>query len=168
MAWDYSATERGGYPGYDDAAKNMPFWIGVAFEEWRCLRRPRAGGARVSALLHALESVVPLGLPRGTPVFPRIGHAPVCKPGFHRDKPGGEQFEVACEGGAETGFHRDKPHSSSRLEKPGAPHKSPEKVQSYPAVVQKPASTGTSPDGELPWQLCSDRPEPPFLNLTAH
>jgi hypothetical protein len=24
VAWDYSATERGGYPGYDDAAKNMP------------------------------------------------------------------------------------------------------------------------------------------------
>ena len=24
VAWDYSATPRGGYPGYDDAAKNMP------------------------------------------------------------------------------------------------------------------------------------------------
>ncbi|NLS97553.1 MAG: hypothetical protein GXX96_35890 [Planctomycetaceae bacterium] len=24
VAWDYSVTERGGYPGYDDAAKNMP------------------------------------------------------------------------------------------------------------------------------------------------
>jgi len=24
VAWDYSATERGVYPGYDDAAKNMP------------------------------------------------------------------------------------------------------------------------------------------------
>jgi len=24
VAWDYSATLRGGYPGYDDAAKNMP------------------------------------------------------------------------------------------------------------------------------------------------
>jgi hypothetical protein len=24
VAWDYSATERGGYPGYDDAEKNMP------------------------------------------------------------------------------------------------------------------------------------------------
>ncbi len=24
VAWDYAATERGGYPGYDDAAKNMP------------------------------------------------------------------------------------------------------------------------------------------------
>ena len=47
--------------------------------------------------------------PRGTLVCPRIGHAPVCKPGFHRDKPGGEQFEVACEGSAETGFHRGKP-----------------------------------------------------------
>jgi len=24
VAWDYRATERGGYPGYDDADKNMP------------------------------------------------------------------------------------------------------------------------------------------------
>jgi hypothetical protein len=24
VAWDYTATERGGYPGYDDATKNMP------------------------------------------------------------------------------------------------------------------------------------------------
>jgi hypothetical protein len=24
VAWDYTATERGGYPGYDDAEKNMP------------------------------------------------------------------------------------------------------------------------------------------------
>ncbi len=24
VAWDYTATPRGGYPGYDDAAKNMP------------------------------------------------------------------------------------------------------------------------------------------------
>ncbi len=24
VAWDYSATERGGYPGYDDPKKNMP------------------------------------------------------------------------------------------------------------------------------------------------
>jgi hypothetical protein len=24
VAWDYTATQRGGYPGYDDAAKNMP------------------------------------------------------------------------------------------------------------------------------------------------
>jgi hypothetical protein len=23
VAWDYSATERGGFPGYDDAEKNM-------------------------------------------------------------------------------------------------------------------------------------------------
>lgn len=28
VAWDYSATERGGYPGYDDAAKNMPLPAG--------------------------------------------------------------------------------------------------------------------------------------------
>ena len=70
--------------------------------------------------------------PRGTPVCPRIGHAPVCKPGFHRDKPGGEQFYVACEGSAETGFHRGQP------------------------------------GWELPWQFCSDWPEPPLLNLTLH
>ena len=36
--------------------------------------------------------------PGGTPVCPRIGDAPVGKPGFHRDKPGGEQSEVACAG----------------------------------------------------------------------
>jgi len=28
VAWDYSATERGGYPGYDDAEKNMPLPAG--------------------------------------------------------------------------------------------------------------------------------------------
>lgn len=28
VAWDYSTTERGGYPGYDDAAKNMPLPAG--------------------------------------------------------------------------------------------------------------------------------------------
>ena len=28
VAWDYSATDRGGYPGYDDAAKNMPLPAG--------------------------------------------------------------------------------------------------------------------------------------------
>jgi hypothetical protein len=28
VAWDYSSTERGGYPGYDDAAKNMPLPTG--------------------------------------------------------------------------------------------------------------------------------------------
>ena len=28
VAWNYSATERGGYPGYDDAAKNMPLPAG--------------------------------------------------------------------------------------------------------------------------------------------
>jgi len=28
VAWDYTATERGGYPGYDDAAKNMPLPAG--------------------------------------------------------------------------------------------------------------------------------------------
>lgn len=28
VAWDYAATERGGYPGYDDARKNMPLPAG--------------------------------------------------------------------------------------------------------------------------------------------
>ncbi|HEU4751583.1 MAG TPA: hypothetical protein VFU47_00665, partial [Armatimonadota bacterium] len=28
VAWDYRATERGGYPGYDDAEKNMPLPAG--------------------------------------------------------------------------------------------------------------------------------------------
>lgn len=28
VAWDYAATPRGGYPGYDDAAKNMPLPAG--------------------------------------------------------------------------------------------------------------------------------------------
>ncbi len=28
VAWDYTATERGGYPGYDDAEKNMPLPTG--------------------------------------------------------------------------------------------------------------------------------------------
>lgn len=28
VAWDYKATDRGGYPGYDDAQKNMPLPVG--------------------------------------------------------------------------------------------------------------------------------------------
>lgn len=28
VAWDYTATERGGYPGYDDAERNMPLPAG--------------------------------------------------------------------------------------------------------------------------------------------
>lgn len=28
VAWDYTATKRGGYPGYDDAAKNLPLPAG--------------------------------------------------------------------------------------------------------------------------------------------
>jgi hypothetical protein len=28
VAWDYKATARGGYPGYDDAEKNMPLPVG--------------------------------------------------------------------------------------------------------------------------------------------
>ncbi|MGY8675374.1 MAG: hypothetical protein ACKVHO_22600 [Verrucomicrobiia bacterium] len=28
VAWDYRGTERGGYPGYDDAEKNMPLPAG--------------------------------------------------------------------------------------------------------------------------------------------
>lgn len=28
VAWDYKATDRGGYPGYDDAARNMPLPAG--------------------------------------------------------------------------------------------------------------------------------------------
>ncbi len=31
VAWDYSATDRGGYPGYDDAEKNMPLPTGRNF-----------------------------------------------------------------------------------------------------------------------------------------
>ncbi len=44
VAWDYSTTERGGYPGYDDAAKNMPLPAGrnrLAAEE---IRRAAAPG----------------------------------------------------------------------------------------------------------------------------
>lgn len=41
VAWDYAATERGGYPGYDDAAKNMPLPAGShpikeRVNKWRC------------------------------------------------------------------------------------------------------------------------------------
>ena len=68
-----------------------------------------AGGASfLHYHTHSKESS-PLGLPRGTPACPRIGNTPVGKPGFHRDKPRGEQFEVACEGSAQTRFHRSKP-----------------------------------------------------------
>jgi hypothetical protein len=38
VAWDYAATARGGYPGYDDAARNMPLPAGrnrLAAEEIR-------------------------------------------------------------------------------------------------------------------------------------
>ncbi len=39
VAWDYGATPRGGYPGYDDAAKNMPLPAG----------RNRAGAGLIAA-----------------------------------------------------------------------------------------------------------------------
>ena len=45
VAWDYSATERGGYPGYDDAEKNMPLPAGrnhAAAELIRQTASPRA------------------------------------------------------------------------------------------------------------------------------
>jgi hypothetical protein len=44
VAWDYSATERGGYPGYEDANKNMPLPTGrnlLAVKE--ILRQARVG-----------------------------------------------------------------------------------------------------------------------------
>ena len=37
VAWDYRATERGGYPGYDDAEKNMPLpapWLRRGRKSW--------------------------------------------------------------------------------------------------------------------------------------
>ncbi len=48
VAWDYSATERGGYPGYDDAAQNMPLPSGrnllAADEILRTAQIGRLGG----------------------------------------------------------------------------------------------------------------------------
>jgi len=44
VAWDYAATEQGGYPGYDDAAKNMTLPAGrnrLAAEE--ILRTAKVG-----------------------------------------------------------------------------------------------------------------------------
>jgi hypothetical protein len=52
VAWDYSATQRGGYPGYDDAAKNMPLPAGrnrLAAEE--ILRTAQGLGGFSSDLL---------------------------------------------------------------------------------------------------------------------
>lgn len=51
----------------------------------------------------------PLGLPQRNAGLPTHRPCASLQTGFHRDKPGGEQIEVACEGSAETGFHRDKP-----------------------------------------------------------
>jgi hypothetical protein len=52
VAWDYSATVRGGYPGYDDAAKNAPLPAGrnrLAVEE--ILRLAQGVGGFSSDLL---------------------------------------------------------------------------------------------------------------------
>lgn len=52
VAWDYSVTARGGYPGYDDAAKNMPLPAGrnrLAVEE--ILRTAQGLGGFSSDLL---------------------------------------------------------------------------------------------------------------------
>lgn len=38
VAWDYSATQRGGYPGYDDAEKNMPLPAGRNREAMKLIR----------------------------------------------------------------------------------------------------------------------------------
>jgi hypothetical protein len=48
VAWDYAATPRGAYPGYDDAARNMPLPAGrnrlAAAEILRTARPERLGG----------------------------------------------------------------------------------------------------------------------------
>jgi hypothetical protein len=54
VAWDYSATPRGSYPGYDDAAKNMPLPAGrnrLATEEILRTAQPDCLGGFSSDLL---------------------------------------------------------------------------------------------------------------------
>ena len=46
VAWDYSATKRGGYPGYDDADKNMPLPAGRNRAALKLIRE----GAQASSL----------------------------------------------------------------------------------------------------------------------
>jgi hypothetical protein len=43
VAWDYRATDRGGYPGYDDAEKNMPLPAGRNRLGVRLIRDASAG-----------------------------------------------------------------------------------------------------------------------------
>lgn len=57
VAWDYSATERGGYPGYDDAEKNMPLPEGrnrLAMQLMRATAQPKnlAGFSSDLYILH--------------------------------------------------------------------------------------------------------------------
>ncbi|HPA21413.1 MAG TPA: hypothetical protein PLU30_26970 [Verrucomicrobiae bacterium] len=57
VAWDYAATERGGYPGYDDAAKNMPLPAGRNRIGAGLIARAAARGqlAGFSSDLHILD-----------------------------------------------------------------------------------------------------------------
>jgi hypothetical protein len=53
VAWDYAASSRGGYPGYDDAEKNMPLPEGrnvLAAQMIRETARPSAFGGFSSDL----------------------------------------------------------------------------------------------------------------------
>jgi hypothetical protein len=63
VAWDYSVTERGGYPGYDDAAKNMPLPAGrnglAAEEILRTARGGRLGGFSSDLLILQANSQNP-------------------------------------------------------------------------------------------------------------
>ena len=108
------------------------FELGAAFEEWRCLRRPRAGGREFLHYHTHSKASSPLGLPEER----RFAH-----------KSAGRQ-------------------SANRASTGTSPAGSIWKWRAR--VVQKPASTGASPDGELPWKFRSDWPKPPLLNSTPH
>ncbi|MBI5829821.1 MAG: hypothetical protein HZB20_09860 [Chloroflexi bacterium] len=70
VAWDYAATKRGEYPGYDDARKNMPLPAGrnalAAQEILRCAKREvLAGFSSDLFILHVNSRSTPHDRPSG-------------------------------------------------------------------------------------------------------
>ncbi len=63
VAWDYSVTKRGEYPGYDDAARNMPLPVGrnvlAAREILRTARPDRMAGFSSDLTIVQASSVHP-------------------------------------------------------------------------------------------------------------
>ena len=150
------------------------FELGVAFEKWRCLHWPRAGGARASALHTRSKTSSPLGLPQRNAGLPTNRRCAGLQTGL---PPGQARMGSSLKWGARV---VQKPASTGTSpDGEGLGHRLVHLRQcQHPQHARFPAETITNlltvdhpvidADGELHSQSCSDWPEPPFLNWTRH